>query len=437
MAYIKKDGMKTPIVLLWFSFMLIHTDAWAACTGSSPTWNTTPDYASVNTCVGNASPGDKVLVSAGKATWTSTLTINKSLTLQGAGSSSTIIAQSGGITLVYVAPTSGVPIRITGFKFDIGSNVDGTPSAIIIKGKLDGSFGLNEISIDHNIFNKGTRAVFPQGWVEGVIYNNTFINCNIAVGILGDDNYSWSRPIAAGTSHSLFIEDNTFIINDDANREPNEAVYHQEGARTVVRYNTFDGTAYTKGASLFYDSHGNQNLYTGTNADFRGQPMVEVYNNTFAGSGVLTYRPGAYFRGGSIIMHDNTFTFPGYGSTTVAVLTDEEDWQTAFFSLLATLWSAQDQIMNSFFWNNTMNGNPGTVGIFTSRDVPFIQQDRDYFMHAPQATGGKAIYTGAIGTSIESFSSSGANAYYPYTPYTYPHPLRLKSLKPPQNLQLK
>jgi hypothetical protein len=274
--------------------------------------------------------------------------------------------------------------------------------------------------------------------VEGVIDNNIFINCNIAVGLVGDNSYSWNRPIAAGTSHAMFIEDNTFIINNDTDREPNEAVYHQEGARTVVRYNTFGGTAYTHGGSFFYDSHGNQNLYTGTNADFRGQPILEVYNNTFAGSGTLTYRPGAYFRGGSIIMHDNTFTFPGFASNTVALLTDEEDWQTAWFNPLATLWSAQDQIMNCFFWNNTMNGNLGTVAPKTATDAPFIQQDRDYFMHAPQATGGKAIYTGAIGASQESFSSSGANAYYPYTPYTYPHPLTLKEKRlTPPNPQFK
>jgi hypothetical protein len=66
----------------------------------------------------------------------------------------------------------------------------------------------------------------------------------------------------------------------------------------------------------------------------------------------------------------------------------------------------------------------------------FIQQNRDYFMHAPQATGGYEYFTGSRqggsqthptenDTGSMAFSPSGANAYYPYTPYAYPHPLSL------------
>ena len=48
-------------------------------------------------------------------------------------------------------------------------------------------------------------------------------------------------------------------------------------------------------------------------------------------------------------------------------------------------------------------------------------------MHAPQSSGGKSTYPTRAGAADMTFSSSGANAYYPYTPYPYPHPLTVTS----------
>ena len=76
-----------------------------------------------------------------------------------------------------------------------------------------------------------------------------------------------------------------------------------------------------------------------------------------------------------------------------------------------------------------------------------MNQDRDYWLHAPAATGGKIYYvTNSMCTKSGSpaacctgngtgnclpghadatlFTAAGANAYYPYTPFTYPHPIR-------------
>ena len=63
-----------------------------------------------------------------------------------------------------------------------------------------------------------------------------------------------------------------------------------------------------------------------------------------------------------------------------------------------------------------------------------IVQDREWFLHEPQASGGRNEYTGARKGGSQSpptasdtgntiFNASAANAYYPYTAYTYPHPL--------------
>ncbi|MBE9483407.1 MAG: hypothetical protein IMY74_01085, partial [Bacteroidetes bacterium] len=278
---------------------------------------------------------------------------------------------------------------------------------------------MTQLRIDHNTFQKGKRAIYSSGWVEGLIDNNTFINCDIAVGLAGDNHFSWNRSIEAGTANSLFIEDNTFLQDNNSDRELNEQIYHQEGARTVVRYNTFDLRSYTTYNGCPFDSHGNQSYYTG-NPAIRGQPLLEIYNNNFYIH--HTYRV-LYIRGGSLLVHDNTVTFET-GSGSVFKLSEEESWQTAFFNPLATTWSAEDQIMNSFFWGNTLDGSPITdVSLNFANDATFIQKDRDYFMHAPESSGGKATYDSQEGGAA-TFSSSGANAYYPYTPYAYLHPLR-------------
>lgn len=367
-----------------------------------------------------ASAGDFVTIPAGNCSWSSGLTIAKAIILQGARVGLTKITNIGTSSLIKINLSSDVVVRITGIYFDNITNTD-SRNAIDVNGKKDGSFGLTQLRIDHNTFNKGSRAIHTIGQVYGVIDNNNFINCNIAIGITGDNNYSWSRPIIAGTANALFIEDNTFTINNDVDSEPNEQIYHQEGGRTVTRYNTFNGTAYTNGNSLFFDSHGNQNYYKGNSFDFRGQPIIEVYNNEMYA--YKSYRM-VYFRGGSVLFYNNTMTTKT-GSAPSIDVTEEEGWQTKFFDPLDDTWNAQDQIMNSFFWGNTSNGNAITdVSLGSESDSGFIKKDRDYFMHAPQSSGGLSTYTGRAGGDM-TFSSEEANAYYPYTAYTYPHPLRV------------
>lgn len=385
-----------------------------------------------------ASSGDIVTVPAGNCTWSSTLNITKSITLSGAGMGSTIINHGYGGNLIVVNPSSDVAIRITGFYFKSTTNLSGY-TTIYINGSLNGSHNLSQIRIDNNKIEKGTRALYVHGWVEGVADHNTFVNNNIAVGFTGDDNYSWNRPITAGTSHAMFIEDNTFIIDNNADQEPNQLVYHQEGARSVIRHNLFDGTAYTNGNTLTYDSHGNLNYYSGNNAqDMRGQPIQEVYSNTFHAHHTYEFMDN---RGGSALIYNNAFITDS-GSCPILPFTEEESWQTGF-GPLATVWPAEDQIMNTFVWGNTFNGAAQTDGVVYAQhtqDATLIQKNRDYFMHAPQSSGGSESYPDRAGAANMTFTSSGPNAYYPYTGYTYPHPLVSgtdKRPSPPMNVQTK
>jgi hypothetical protein len=370
-----------------------------------------------------AAAGDTVAIPAGNCTWTAQLSVTKSITIMGAGASSTKITRGALTTpLINIALPLDVPVRISGIYFDQVTNAGKDQTAIFVAGKKNGSFSYTKIRIDNNTFNKGRRPIFWYGWSYGVVDHNQFINCDMAVMIIGDSNYAWQRPIAAGTANAVFIEDNIFTLNNNATEyEPGLQIYHQDGARTVTRYNTFDGTAYTSGNSMFFDSHPNQKYYLGTTADFRGQPLIEIYNNHFHAYKTYYF---IYLRGGSSLIFNNTFDYD-YGSPPLVIaLTEEESWQTLFFNPLRTTWPAEDQITNSFFWNNTLKGAAVTdARTWMLGDGPFIQKDRDYFMHEPQATGGKSTYPTRAGASDMTFSSSGANAYYPYSTYTYPHPL--------------
>ncbi len=386
--------------------------------------------ADVITAYNAASAGDVVLIPSGSETWSSTFTIDKEISLVGAGPSFTRIEIDSGIPAgIVIDLDNDVPVRVTGIHFKFSTNNTGGAS-IYIRGKKDGSFPLTKVRIDHNKFEKGTRAVAVGGWVESLIDHNEFVNSNIGVGINGDNNYSWSRPIAAGTANSLFIEDNTFTINNNADREPAQQIYHQEGGRTVIRYNTFDGTDYTAGNSLWIDSHGTQNYYQGDRFDFRGQPIIEIYENTFDCH--KTYNL-TVIRGGSVLVYNNTFTQIS-GVSDVFRLQEEEAWSSHFAGNFRTEWPAEDQVTNSFFWDNTYKGSPVTINV-SPADAVFIQIDRDFFRHAPQASGGKSYYPTRQGADDMIFSPAGANAYFPYTPYVYPHPLQESFPNPQQQPQ--
>lgn len=449
--------MRFKCLLFLACLMLLPVVAWADTHTAESV-----SYADVLTAYNAASAGDTVAIPAGNATWSSTLAINKGIIIQGAGLASTRIDCSGTTTLMNISLSSDVSVRITGIHFKYSTNNLGG-RAIQITGKTDGGFAYTKIRIDHCKFEKGTRPVFSRGWVYGVIDNNEFLNANIAVGIAGDDNHSWSRTIVAGTANAVFIEDNTFTTTNDADQEPNQHVYLQEGAQTVIRYNTFTATAYTNGISSFFDTHGNQDYYDGS-GDFRAQPITEVYENTFAGH----HSYGSIdLRGGSILFWNNAISLIS-GSPPKVEMWEEEAWSSHFLDNYDTAWPAEDQINNTFLWGNTFNGAAQQETDFTwnipnscctgsgvpmpcctgsgtgTCDDTFIQKDRDFFLHAPQSSGGKESYTdraGAAGNAADgtmTFSAEGANAYYPYTPYTYPHPLRTLSGTPgaPKNLRL-
>jgi hypothetical protein len=363
-------------------------------------------YADVAAAVAAAAAGDTVMVPAGQAEWTRTLTITQGIVLCGAGTNATVITRTNESVLTFKLAVSA-PFRVTKMAFKGGWNYP------LIRlhgsGVSDAGAPIMAFRIDHCLFQGGRRAVNPRGLCYGVVDHCLFLNSNIAVGPVGDNQAAWERPIAPGTGDAVYIEDNRFVIDNGAPAEPNEQVYHQEGARSVTRFNIFDGTANTARNSCFYDSHGNMSSVATNPAtwlDLRGQPVLEVYGNTFDAH--HTYQ---FFgiRGGSVLVFSNALTYASGGKPHQFRLTEEEGWQTAFFVPLRTQWPALDQHRNSFFWANTLNGaaiTNVTLSYPLGSDAVFIQPGRDYWMEAPGASNG-----------------SPPGVYAGYTPFTYPHPL--------------
>jgi hypothetical protein len=424
---------------------------------SSPSGNVitalSPSFTDVSNAVFQAKAGDTVKIPAGSGVWLNqSLVINKSITLKGAGTTSPNVTRlqngnpdgSGVVTaLIKVNLPADLPLRITGIFFDSVFNpiLPGNgyqfphKSAIRINGRDYNGNGvaLTQVRVDHNVFNKGKMAVYWSGWAYGVTDHNSFTNADIAVGVWADDNFAWQREIKPGTSNAVFIEDNVFVINNNTDYEPNQQIYHQEGGRSTIRNNVFDGSTYTAGESLFIDSHGNwagnptTGYYGSNNAtDARGQPMIEIYNNTFYSHQGYQF---ADFRGGSTLIYSNVFIHDSRPSHVIE-LTEEEAWQSLIFVPLRTVWPAEDQVNATFIWNNTCRFNGATARAMTISDIStswnvgdstFIQQGRDFWMKAPDAT------TCTTYPQVVNFPST---IVYPmrftcitsYTPYVYPHP---------------
>lgn len=474
----------TITILLWV-ILVIPNSLFAACTGSSPTWSTTPDYASVNTCVKNASAGDTIDISTGSEKWSDTVTVGKALTIKGNGTKLTAGAKllHGFFYITGFTDNTNL-MRITNFTFDSVSIVDGR-RAIQVQ-----DVTLSKLRIDHNIFKFGYTQV-EVGGAYGVIDNNEFYNgydwLLMSAGTREQADASWA-DLSAGTANAMFVENNKFIIDADwpyGSTKPNgDGVDAYNGGKIVFRYNEFDGDnipwdPHTVGTMYTVGFHGSAAAgcadgYWQIGHDCRRSPsVVEIYNNTYHGKRIDWMMT---LRGGSGLIYNNVHT-SGYTVARIS-LKEEEYYLSSAFSPTRIEWPAEDQVHNTFIWGNTTQGSPMTstnisiddfnshctgsttpfscctgTGTGTCRDLntnPFIRKDRDFFLHAPcgasdavdaygnACTHGKASFTGANGASASYptngsiyptqgtmiFTKSGDNAYYGYIPYTYPHPLR-------------
>ncbi|RLF50228.1 MAG: hypothetical protein DRN24_06890, partial [Thermoplasmata archaeon] len=464
-----------------FSLYLFVTVGYATIILVEQYGDGTPSLTNVRAAYNAAHPGDTILFPKnGTATWTSSLIINKAVTIMGNGTTLTaggnLLTDKSGHGFFYITGFTDNDnlMRITGFTFNLVNLV--TAHAIESK-----NVTLGKLRIDHNTFHHGYTQLEING-AYGVIDNNKFYNCKAywiisSAGNRTQADKSWD-DMTPGTANALFIEDNKFILDSnwlDPGRQNTNGCDGYNGGKFVYRYNEWDTDNWSESLNAAtIGFHGSDFGYWQNSGSVRRSPaLIEMYENYLHGKRINRLFT---LRGGSALIYNNTID-DNYGDYGTIYLREEEYYNYPEWDPVRKEWPAEDQVHNVFIWGNTTGGKAIdstniSVDDFnrycTDVDVPFgcctgagkgtcnkgeadalIKQDRDYFLHAPCGAGdstdaygntcthGRATFTGANGASgsyptdgvlyptlgTMVFEPTGPNAYYPYTPYTYPHPL--------------
>ena len=371
-----------------------------------------PEWADVIDAINLASAGETIIVPAGTATWTSSITLPRTMTLQGSGIGSTIINLTGnGIRL------NNTQSRITGFTFISSATSTGNYH---IQADCDTWFEVDHCEFRSSASNKqnAVHAKSPSGRPDpkGLVHNCRFINTrclqqgDLGVGFGRD---VWANPDRVpGTANTFFIEDCYFENTIGGN-----SVDNAYGGHYVFRYNTVvDSTL---------EAHGITSL------NERGNKFVEIYNNKLVRTKSGFYRP-MFIRGGTARVFNNIFTGPWEQQIEIDNETNRTNTGTGDSpgdgNLDATGYPWRDQIGTGtdafeytgsgpwpaqafapmYAWNNRHDGvnrhtnwpdNIARIRTTNGADI-VAHENRDYFNEVDART--------AIG----------------YTPYPYPHPRR-------------
>jgi hypothetical protein len=236
----------------------------------------------VANAISAASSGSTILVPSGTCTWSNPVTINKSITIQGAGIDQTIIKVRG------FDINAGInDYRITGFTFD------GNWGSAYIITHSQSRTGNKRFRIDHNKFmNKAyttSGTIVFYGYSYGVLDHNIFQDCLDEILSLGSDGAnSLARDNSLGgyENGTIFVEDNQFTLTNAVYVKYGDQHYAAEnifdgnsGPRVTFRYNTITDHQYCRWLSAI-EAHGFESEFA-TVGDARAFNTAEIYNNTF------------------------------------------------------------------------------------------------------------------------------------------------------------
>jgi hypothetical protein len=391
----------TPLLVVWL-LQPGHAQAATFAAGSC-------SAASIQTQISAAGDGDTVTIPAGTCTWGSSdaVTINKRLTVRGAGLSSTVI----------VTPV------LDQVAFHLSANGIDLSGLTVREGRLgvyNKDYRIHHMRFDTVgiTFSNGVdiRGLNMTDYPRGLIDHNEFIKKRVhvdgypAVNLseLNNTNH-WGTPLGLGTEEATYVEDNLFDFVG-ANFFGN-AIDCELSGRYVFRYN------YVKATGV--ETHSTIGM-------FRSCRKFEVYRNTFEEAGGNVYR-AMFLRGGTGVVFDNTLigpfgqavgidnrrSFETYNNPP-GLCDGRSSWDGNRDS---TGWPCRDQIgvggdnqpmfssgstyptqylEPTYFWNNTMNGAPAQI-IIEPRSGMHILEGRDIMVNRGAKPG--------------------------YSPFQYPHPL--------------
>lgn len=285
----------------------------------------------VQTAVNKTSNGDTVIIpSCSQTNWGSntssdtSLTVNTDITIQGQGSSSTIIGDniykggsgcSGGGPLIYWNVTSS---GTTGFRLTgIGIVGVATDPGVCQRGHIFVKGANHYMEIDHITINPGqTVMIYVSGDIWGVITSSSFtggfvngvrvesLNWNgTSNDVWGDQ--SWAQAINYGGGQGVYIENNTFTSTSSSAIDGATDCF--SGGQLVFRYNTVS-------------MYNNQSHGADSDQRHRACRWQEIYNNTYSFSSISQLAFMAWIRGGTGVFYNNTITAAGYTNSIVQVV---------------------------------------------------------------------------------------------------------------------
>jgi hypothetical protein len=357
------------------------------------------DFKDIQNQINSAKDGDVVNIPAGTCIFKSQITINKNITIKGAGVDKTVFYnyQTDLYDSVLRVMNNDKPLRITGITFK-GKGVspnDSDKSEFIYWHNTSQAAPITGFRIDHCKFIDGGKhsiTIWGAEDIFGVIDHCTFINASRACMNLygaGTGAPDWdTHPQAIGTINAIFIEYCSFTYNKQNYPEGFcETVTGINGARYVYRYNTTSHIASLNANPV--DMHGN--WY----AD-RGGYSAEIYDNTF-NSGNSWY--GIYIRGGRGVILDNTFNGLFYEPI---IFANDGSFLPSASNPRDKTNPAIDQVNNFYINGNHItcayysltnalisDGNPVDYVQNRGYERTVIQAGRDYF---DNAIGGYAKY---------------------------------------------
>ena len=480
------------LFLACFCVSVVHAD----CTGSSPTWTTTPDYVSLSSCVSQATYGDTINVSAGAAqTYTSTLNITKNIKLAGPGASNLTILSGGGTTIILnytpdsTTITNGGVFELSGFTFDgNGGSSTNYWGLVVLNAPTPTSGGVTPswIKIHDNRFqNNGPSESMALacvgGLTAGVIYNNSFLNIGNMLKVMGDwggsycgGYYTWKYDptFSYASPATLYFEDNSVSYSSSYVAAGSNTGWIETGwgARLVVRYNTWDPTNHTT-MDYYWDDHGEQWNQTSCTGQCSSQ-VVEYYGN------IINNAKGGQWhniRGSWAMVFNNLAVGTASPGIDLYGMSGGADCDSdACGSSSGPLAGTVQQLNNTYAFNNQFSGTQVRLvnGGGIPNCTPAIAENVSYFQYNSSCTAGTcsagvgvgpSAPTGACTTGVgywvwnqgatlpttvadmRTYTQAGifykctsTNTWTEYfKPYKYPHPLRgTTPLSPPGNLRV-